>query len=182
MLPHCIGTEFAHKSVPVGDELAGPLVELLELVRGIELTLLPVETQPAYVLFDRFDVLVVFLCGIGIVEPQVTETLKLRGDAEIEADRLGVADVKIAVGFGREAGVYAAIPFLGRLVCSDNLFDKVQGTIPISGAFIGTGFLSAISVTISDCRPMKMGRSPFLTMFAPLDTGMACHPTRALVP
>ena len=55
-----------------------------------------------------FDVLDVFLRRVGVVEAQVAEAAELRGDAEIQADRLGVADVQVAVRLGRKPRVHAA--------------------------------------------------------------------------
>ena len=53
---------------------------------------------------DGVDVLLLFFRRVGVVEPQVAAAVELAGDAEVEADGLGVADVEVAVGFGREAG------------------------------------------------------------------------------
>ena len=47
------------------------------------------------------------------------------GDAEIQADRLGMADVQIAVGLGREAGVDAALVLAAFEVVVDDLADEV---------------------------------------------------------
>jgi len=53
---------------------------------------------------DGIDVLLFFLFRVGVVEAQVAGAAVLERQAEIEADRLGVAEVQIAVGLGREAG------------------------------------------------------------------------------
>ena len=66
--------------------------------------LAPIEPEPAHVLLDRVDVLLLFLDGVRVVEAQVTPAAELLRDAEIEADRLGMTDVKVAVRLGREAG------------------------------------------------------------------------------
>ncbi len=66
--------------------------------------LAPVEAEPAHVLLDRLDVLELLLDRVGVVEAQVAAAAELGGDPEVEADRLGVADVEIAVGLGRKAG------------------------------------------------------------------------------
>ena len=54
-----------------------------------------------------------FLARVGVVEAQVAQAAELLGDAEVQADRLGVADVQIAVRLGREAGVHAAVVLAG---------------------------------------------------------------------
>src|SRR5690606_20096320 len=66
--------------------------------------LAPVEAQPAHVPLDRFDELLLLLQGIGVVEAQIAAAAEFLGDSEVQADRLGVSDVQIAVRFGRKAG------------------------------------------------------------------------------
>ena len=63
----------------------------------------PVEAEPADIALDRVDVLLLFLRRVGVVEAQVAVAAEFLRDAEIQADRLRVADVQIAVGLGREA-------------------------------------------------------------------------------
>src|SRR6185503_3481523 len=41
---------------------------------------------------------------VRVVEPEVAPAAELRRDPEVQADRLGMADVEVAVGLGREAG------------------------------------------------------------------------------
>ena len=89
------------------DQVLGPVVELLEIVRGVVEVLAPVEAEPAHVALDRVDVLLLLLGRVGVVEAQVAAAAELLRDAEIEADRLGVADMQIAVRLGRKAGDHA---------------------------------------------------------------------------
>jgi hypothetical protein len=65
--------------------------------------LAPVEAQPAHVALDGVDVLLLLLGRVGVVEAQVAAAAELPRDAEVEADRLGVPDVQVAVGLGRKA-------------------------------------------------------------------------------
>ena len=85
------------------DQLLGVLIEPLVVVRGVVLAVVPVEAEPADVVLDGVDVLDVFLDRVGVVEAQVAVAAVLGRDAEVEADGLGVADVQVAVGLGREA-------------------------------------------------------------------------------
>ena len=85
------------------DQVLGPGVELLEIVRRVIEVLAPVETEPAHVALDGVDVFLLLLGRVGVVEAQVTVSAELLGDAEVEADRLGMADVEIAVRLGRKA-------------------------------------------------------------------------------
>jgi hypothetical protein len=64
--------------------------------------LAPVEAQPLHVGLDRLDVLELLLGRVGVVEAQVAAPAELARAAEVEADRLGVADVQVAVRLGRE--------------------------------------------------------------------------------
>ncbi len=88
----------------VPDQMLGPVVELLEIIRGEIQMRPPVEAEPAHVGLDRIDVFLLLLDRIGVVEAEVAATAKALGDAEVQADRLGMADMQIAVRLGREAG------------------------------------------------------------------------------
>ena len=60
--------QVVHVGVAVADELNGPRVELLEIIRGVELAVSPIEPEPADVAFDRIDVVCVFLDRVRIVK------------------------------------------------------------------------------------------------------------------
>ena len=64
-----------------------------------------VQSKPSHVHvgLDRVDVLDVFLGRVGVVEAQVAAAAELAGDAEVQADRLGVADVQVPVRLRRKA-------------------------------------------------------------------------------
>ena len=79
------------------------------------------------------------LHGIGVVEAQVALAAELGGEAEVEADRLGVADVQVAVGLGREARVHAAAVLVGLQVFEDDVADE-----------IGTGLAASWTVRHQD--------------------------------
>ena len=86
-------------------------MELFKIIRGIEEPFVPAETQPAHVLLDGFHILHLLLAGIGVVEAQVAEAPVIGGNPEIDTDGFGMADVQVAVGFGRETGMDAALEF-----------------------------------------------------------------------
>src|SRR3989441_12296809 len=65
--------------------------------------LAPVEGEPAHVVHDGVDVLLALLGRVGVVEAQVAAAAVVSRQAEVDTDGLGVADVKVAVGLGREA-------------------------------------------------------------------------------
>ena len=66
--------------------------------------LAPVEAEPAHVALDGVDIFLLFLGRVGVIETQIAMAAELLRHAEVEADRLGVADMQIAVRLGRKAG------------------------------------------------------------------------------
>ena len=94
-------------------------VQLIEVVGG-EMQTGPFEAQPSDVRLDGVDVLDVFLRRVRVVEPEVAGAAVVPGHAEIQADRLGMADVEIAVGLGRKArGHTPAVPARGQVLGDD---------------------------------------------------------------
>ena len=79
------------------------VVELLEIVAREEQVRAPVEAEPLHARLDRVDELLLLLLRVRVVEAQVAAAVVVVRDAEIQADRLRVADVQIAVRFGGSA-------------------------------------------------------------------------------
>src|SRR5215510_735972 len=121
---HLVGRLVVHIGLAGADQVLGPGIELLEIIGGVIEVLAPVEAKPAYVGFDRVDIFLLLLGRIGIVEAQVATAAEFLRHAEIEADRLGVADMQIAVWLGRKAGHHRAVP-PGRKVSLDDVADEV---------------------------------------------------------
>ena len=86
------------------DQVLAPRVQGLEVIGGEMKVLAPVVAQPAHVVLDGLDEGVLLLGRVGVVEAQVAAAAELLGDAEVEAHRLGVADVQVPVWLGRESG------------------------------------------------------------------------------
>ena len=84
------------------DQVFRPFVEPIEIIRGVKKIGSPVVAEPVHVGLNRIDIFLLFLGRIGVVEPQVAAPGKLLRDAEIERDRLGMADMQIAVRLRRE--------------------------------------------------------------------------------
>ncbi len=125
VLADLVGGEVVDVGLAGLDELQGPLVELAEVVGGVA-EALPLEAEPADVLHDGIDVLLLFLLGIGVVEAQVGLAAELVGEAEVEADGLGVADVEVAVGLGRKAGLDDCVAVLfGAHILGDLIAEEV---------------------------------------------------------
>ena len=65
------------------------------------------------------------LVGIGVVHAQVANAAEFARDAEIQADRLGMADVEVAIRFGRKARVDFRIT-LFRHMRRHDVADKIR--------------------------------------------------------
>lgn len=91
-------TEVADERLAGLDQLDGPGMQLVEIVGGIADLAGPLEAQPLDVGLDGIDVLLVFLGRVGVIEAQMAIASEFLGQAEVQADRLGVADVQVTVG------------------------------------------------------------------------------------
>ena len=128
--------EIAAVRLPAADEFLGDLVHLVEHVGGVVEAGLaavafarPLETEPVDVALDVLGVFVRFLGGIGVVEPQMALAAEKRGHSEIDAHRLGVSDMDVAVGFGRKTGDHLAAGLAVFDVLLDPLSEKMPGGI-----------------------------------------------------
>ena len=103
----------------------GEVPEVLEIVACIA-DLSPLEAQPLDVFLDSLHVFRVLLLWVGVIHSQVADATELLGDAEVHGDGLGVTDVEVAVGFGREAGLQSAAVFPLGEVAFHPLLDEVE--------------------------------------------------------
>jgi hypothetical protein len=77
------GAEVVHVGLALLDELDGPAVELLEVVGGEEEPVFPVGAEPAHILDDGVDILLLLFEGVGVVKAQVELATVILGDAVI---------------------------------------------------------------------------------------------------
>src|SRR5207248_182128 len=63
---------------------------------------------------------------VGIVEAKVAQAVILLGEAEVEANGLGMADVQVTVWLGRKTGVDASAVLAGAVIRLDDLLDEVE--------------------------------------------------------
>ena len=126
MLAHFVESQVTDKRLAFVDQLDRPVVQLVKIIRGKKLSVLPVKSQPTDIGFDCINIFLFFLAGIRVVETEVAFAVVFLGQAKIQADALGVPDVQVAVGFGWKPRVNAAIPFSGLQIGFDDLLDKVE--------------------------------------------------------
>ncbi len=140
VLAHLVRRQVVDVGQALLNELFGPEVQLLEVVRCVELAAFPVEAEPVHVLANRIDVLDVLLRGIRVVEPEIALAAELERHAEVQADRLRVADVQVSVRLGREARVHAPAVLPGFEVLGDDGPDEIEGPGCVGrGACAGRG-------------------------------------------
>ena len=85
----------------------------------------PIETEPAHVALDGVDIFLRFLGRVGVVETQMAMAAEFLRDAEIETDRLGMADMEIAVRLRRKARDHAFLPPRMQVLL-DDVADEIQ--------------------------------------------------------
>jgi hypothetical protein len=80
----------------------------------------------------RVDVFLFFLLGIGVVEAQVAHAAVFLRELEVQPDALGVADVQVAVGFGRKTHAN-----LGRVLHAMGMMRGIsRGAAPLAAGII----------------------------------------------
>src|SRR5207253_4459187 len=83
------------------------------------------EAEPSHIALDRFCVFDVFLDRIGVVEAEIASPAVFDRHPEVEADRLRVADVEIAVRLGWKTGDDRLL-FSAPQIRFDDLADEIE--------------------------------------------------------
>ena len=139
---HLLLRQLVHVRKAAANQVHGVLIALFVVFRCEEQPAVPGKAQPADVVHDAFDELRFLLGGVGIVKAEVAQpAIALRGD-EIDVHGLGVADVQVAVGFRREAGMHPSAVLAGADVLVDKVPDKIASQR--FGVFHGKSSLSAL--------------------------------------
>ena len=150
VLRHLFRVQVAHVGLAPADEFHREGEHLLKIIRGEErlersarglrgqhrgpadiaghlaaqAVVGPTANEPIDIGLDGLDVLDLFLGGIGVIHPQVAASVRLPGDAEIEANGFRMADVQVAIGLRRKAGdAERVLP--GLQISRDNIADEV---------------------------------------------------------
>ena len=125
ILANFFGAQVADVGLALLDQLDRPIEELVEVVGGV-IEAVPLVAQPVHVANDGVDVLLLFLLGIGVVEAQVGLAAEFRSQAKVQIGGLGVAEVQIAVGLGRKAGLHASGELVGLEVGNNDVADEIR--------------------------------------------------------
>src|SRR4051812_49688427 len=84
----------------------------------------PVIAEPAHIALDRIDIFLLLFDRISVVETKMAAAAELLRHAEIEPDRLGMADMQIAIRLRRKTRHHRRVP-LGSEVGPDDVADEV---------------------------------------------------------
>ena len=98
---------------------------MLKIIGRIAHLAVPLAAEPAHIALDRFDVLLLFLLRIRVVKTQVAGAAIFFRQAEVQKDRLRVADVQIAVWLRRKTGDDLRLAIFDIFI--NDRFDKVRG-------------------------------------------------------
>src|SRR2546430_5040392 len=123
-----VSAEIAYVSFAILNQLNRPVIQLLEVIRGIAETV-PLEAQPLHVLHDGVNVFCFFFRRISIVETQIALAAKLGRQSEIEAYGFGVTDVQVTVWFRGKSGLYTAFMFATFKVLDNDVSNKIRRPI-----------------------------------------------------
>ena len=125
VFPHFIKAQIVHVGIAGFDKLAGPVKELFKVITR-KTDLCPFKTKPANIVLNRLHKLLALLLGVGVVKTQVAKPLEFTGDLKIQANRLGVPDLQVAVRFRRETCLHPPIMFPGGYVGSHHLANEIN--------------------------------------------------------
>ena len=133
------------------DQSLSERVELLEEVGGVELAIHLVEAKPPHVVLNGVDE-AHSPCSGSCRRTAVAEAAVLGRQAEVDTDRLGVAQVQVAVGLG-EPGAHGLDPALGQVTVDLDLDEVAAGAVGCrrlghAGLLLGAGQSSAISARV----------------------------------
>ena len=92
------------------NEADGKVPQLLEVIGRI-VFITPLVTQPLNIFLDGFYIFHIFLGRIGIIETQIADAIVVGCNTKIKANSLGVTDVEVSVGFGRETRLHLTTVF-----------------------------------------------------------------------
>ena len=130
--PHLVGGRVVDIGEAGANEVLCPVVQRLEIVRRMVQMLAPVEAKPVYVPLDGVDVFLLLLHGIGIVEAKVAAAAVFDAKSEVQADRLCVAEMQIAVRLRWKARDDALHQAAGE-VSLDHVANEIPGLFVCSG-------------------------------------------------
>jgi hypothetical protein len=93
--------------------------------------LAPTPAEPFHVFDYRLNVFLFFFGRVGIVKPKIALAPEFSRYAEIQTNTLRVADVQVAIGFGRKSGYDLPAPFAAFAIFRYYLPNEVESVLTI---------------------------------------------------
>ena len=124
---HLLLVQLVHIRQAAPNPVLRDFVALIVIIRSVIQAARPVKTQPVNVVLDGFDKLGVFLRGVRIVKAQVALAAEFLRRQEVCNQRLAVANVHIAVGFGRKPRMHLRVATILQILF-DGLPDKITAS------------------------------------------------------
>ena len=121
---HFVASQIFDISLAHFNHLFGEGVNLVVVV-ACEKFFFPFKAEPLHVFADGIDIFHIFLGRVRVVEAEVRKATELLGGTEVQADGLGMANVNVAVRFGRETRQHV-IALAGLEVVNDNVLNKIR--------------------------------------------------------
>ena len=103
------------------------IIELIKVIRRIVHAVLPAKAQPTDIFLNGIHVFRVLLGRIGIIKAQIAQAMIILCQAKVQAYRLGMTNMQIAIGLGWETGVNPFGVFTVSLVFLNRILHKVRG-------------------------------------------------------
>ena len=126
-----LADRLARLAVDIGqaefNQLLGPEVKLFEVVAGVVQSV-PLEAEPADIVLDRLDVLGLFGGRVRVIEAEVALPAEFFRQPKVQADRLRMPDVQVAIRLGRKTRLDPAPVFPRSHIIRHNLTDKIERT------------------------------------------------------
>ena len=116
---------------PLSIRISAKSYSCSKVVRGEEESVFPVEAQPLDVALEGLDVPHLLGLGVRVVEPEVGDAADVFGNAEVQADGLGVSDRRKAVGLRWKARDDLRVATLLN-VASDDLAHEVTWSVRVA--------------------------------------------------
>ncbi len=141
---HVFGRLLVHVGQALLNQVHGAAVHEVKVIAGeiqiaFAIGTFPVKAQPLNGILDAVHVFLVFFFGVGVVKTQVAHAAIVFGQAEVQANGLGMAHVQVAVGLGREACANLGLVHLALLVVL-RISRRAAPMATCVGALVQVGF------------------------------------------
>ncbi len=84
------------------DQFLRVAVNFLKVIGRVEETVIPIVAKPMDIILDGLNECFILLDGVGVIHAKIAKAAEKLCRSEVDDDGLGMADVEVAVGFGRE--------------------------------------------------------------------------------